>query len=119
MTERQRNHSRPKPYPRLEAPGYFTKVGASFLRGWRRPRDEALSGVRLYTDEEPREGARLQVEIFLPDGTSVICKTEVVWVSPAPEGTAALYDVGLAFIAIRPDDRERLAGVLEQAPAPM
>jgi hypothetical protein len=104
----------------LQAPGYFTKVGASFLRGWRRPRDEALSGVRVYTDEQPpREGARLRVEIFLPDGTSVICKTEVVWVSPAPEGTPALYDVGLAFIAINPDDRQRLAGVLEQAPAPI
>jgi hypothetical protein len=103
----------------LQAPGYFTKVGASFLRGWRRPLDEALSGVRVYTDEQPREGARLQVEIFLADDTSVICKTEVVWVIPAPEGTPALYDVGLAFIAINPDDRQRLAGVLEQAPAPI
>jgi len=119
MSETQRKLSRPKPYPRLQAPVYFTKVGGWFLRGKRRPRDEALSGVRLYTDEEPREGSRLQVEIFLPDGTSVICKVEVVWVSPAPEGTAALYDVGLAFIAINPDDRERLAGVLEQAPAQM
>jgi len=29
--------------------------------------------------EAPDEGARLHVEIFLVDGTSVVCRVEVAW----------------------------------------
>jgi hypothetical protein len=110
-----RERSNQKPYSRLLASVYFTEVGLHFLRRKPRRPDDELGGVRVYSDEAPREGARLHVEIFLPDHTSVICKVDVAWVDPLPAGSPARYDLGLTFVAIHPQDRERLAAVL-QAP---
>jgi hypothetical protein len=106
--------SKSRPFPRLGAPVYFTKVGLRFFRRRRKRPDGAMGGVRVYTDEDPKEGARLQLEIFLPDGSSVTCKVEVVWVEPLPDGEPARYDVGLGFVAIYPQDRELLSAVLQQ-----
>jgi hypothetical protein len=52
--------------------------------------------------------------VFLPDGTSVSCKVQVVSVEKLPEGAPAPLDVEVEFIALRPDDRERISGVLVQ-----
>jgi hypothetical protein len=52
--------------------------------------------------------------VFLPDGTSVVCKAQVVSVDKLSEGAPAQFDVEVEFIAIRPHDRERLSCVLVQ-----
>jgi len=114
MLDMQRNGTGPPQYPRLQAPVYFTKLGSGFFRGRRRTFDPRLGGVRVYTDEEPKEGSQLQIEIFLPDDTTVICKVGVARVELLPPGSPATYDVGLSFIAIHPHDRERLSAVLKQ-----
>ena len=54
----------------------------------------------------------LHIEIFLLDGTSVVCRVEVAWVDALGDGAPARYDVGLTFTAIQPNDRARLAPVL-------
>ena len=110
----QRNSTGPAPYPRLQAPVYFTNLGSGLFRSKRWKLDPALGGVRVYTDDEPEEGSQLEIEIFLPDGTTVICRVGVARVELLPPGSPATYDVGLCFIAIHPHDRERLAGVLKQ-----
>jgi len=114
MLNMQRSGTGPAPYPRLQAPVYFTKLGSRFFRRRHRRFDPVLGGVRVYTDEEPKEGSKLQLEIFLPDGTSVNCKVGVARVELLPPGSPARYDVGLCFIAIHPHDRERLSAVLKQ-----
>ena len=114
MARTDREHSTPMgAYPRLLAPVYFSRVAWPIFRGRRKPADETLGGVKVYTDEIPREGRRLALEIFLPDQTSIVCKVEVAWVDPLPANAPARYDVGLHFTAIHPHDRVRLAGVLE------
>jgi len=55
------------------------------------------------------------MEIFLPDGSSVLCRSEVAWVERLPAGGPARFDVGLKLTAIHPLDRERLSGVLQHA----
>ena len=115
MLVMQHNSTGPPAYPRLQAPVYFTKLGGlGVFRRRRRRFDPALGGVRVYTDEEPEEGSELQIEIFLPDDTTVTCKVSVARVELLPPGSPASYDVGLRFIAIHPHDRERLSAVLKQ-----
>jgi len=104
-----------KAYPRLLAPVYFIKAGRLSFFGRRRRVDGAPGGVCVYTDEEPEPGGRCILEVFLPDGSSVVCRTEVAWIERLPDGGVARFDVGLRFTAIHPLDRQRLAGVLEHA----
>ena len=98
-------------YPRVRAPVYFIRTVLRFLS--RSRLDPGLGGVRVYTDEKTKVGSRLEIEVFLPDGTSVACTTEVAWVEELPAGAAARRDVGLHILAIHPHDRERLSKVLE------
>jgi len=42
----------------------------------------------------------------------VTCRVVVAWVDELPLGAPSRYEVGLAFTAIRPGDRERLGPVL-------
>jgi len=99
-------------YPRVRAPVYFIRTVLRFLSRSRLI-DPGLGGVRVYTDEKTKVGSRLEIEVFLPDGTSVACTTEVAWVEELPAGAAARRDVGLHILAIHPHDRERLSKVLE------
>jgi hypothetical protein len=107
----QHSHIEWQSYPRLQAPLYFTR--ADFPRRLRkRPTVETSGGISVFTDEPPGQGDSLHAEIFLLDGTSVTCRVVVAWVEELPVGAPSRYDVGLAFTAIRPGDRERLAAVL-------
>jgi len=101
-------------YPRLQAPVYWTPVGLPLFRR-RKTSIEDLGGVLVYLDEKLKEGARLKIEVFLPDGTSVVCKAEVDWIDRLPQGAPARFEVGLKFTAIAPRDRERLSAVLQEA----
>jgi len=101
-------------YPRLQAPVYWTPVGLPLFRR-SKTSIEDLGGVLVYLDEKLKEGARLKIEVFLPDGTSVVCKAEVDWIDRLPQGAPARFEVGLKFTAIAPRDRERLSAVLQEA----
>jgi len=103
-------------YPRLLTPVYWTAVvGMPFIRRKMPVEDEDLGGVRVFLDEKLKERARLEIEVFLPDATTVMCRVEVAWVDKLPEGSPAPFEVGLKFIAITPSDRQRISSVLEQA----
>lgn len=111
MTDRK--HSGRTAYPRLLAPVYFTRAGLPrWLSRKRSPAGDPLGGVRVFTDERPAEGVPLSLEVFLVDGTSVMCRVVVAWVEPLPDGAPARFDVGLEFSALRPGDRERLSAVI-------
>ena len=113
--EDHQQQTAPRRYPRLKAPVYFNRLSRLFRWKRRRWSGDPLGGVCIYSDDQPKRGAPLEIEVFLPDGTSVVCRAEVAWVEALPDGAPARCDVGLAFTAIHPHDRQRLSSVLEQA----
>ena len=101
-------------YKRLQAPVYCRPVGLKLFE--RKPTvDISMGGARIFSDEEMKKGTRLEVELFLPDGASVTCRVEVVWVETLPAGSPAKFDVGLKFTDISATDKERLSTILEEA----
>ncbi|HYY51852.1 MAG TPA: PilZ domain-containing protein [Myxococcales bacterium] len=99
-------------FQRVNAPVFCRPVGQP-LFGRRKTVDVSLGGLRVYADDPPMAGDRLELELFLPDQSEVVCTVEVVWVEELPVGSPARYDVGVKFVAITPGDRERLSTVLQ------
>jgi c-di-GMP-binding flagellar brake protein YcgR len=105
-------------FKRVRAPVYCRPMGLSlrFLQSkQQRPVDISLGGMRIYSDEAIAPGTKLELELFLPDASSVTCKVEVVWIEALGAQGPAKHDVGLKFIDIKPEDRARLAVVLDDA----
>lgn len=80
-----------------------------------RPLDISLGGMRIYSDEAIKKGTKLELELFLPDASSVTCKVEVVWIDELPVGSPAKHDIGLKFIDIKTEDKARLASILDDS----
>jgi len=99
-------------FQRVNAPVFCRPVGQP-LFGRRKAVDVSLGGLRVYADDPPMAGDRLELELFLPDQTEVVCTVEVVWVEELPEGSPARYDVGVKFVTITTTDRERLSTVVQ------
>jgi hypothetical protein len=100
-------------YLRLKAPVFCRPVGRP-LFSRRQTNDISLGGVRVYADEAPAPGDRLELELFLPDESALTCTVEVVWIESLPDGSPARFDVGARFIMLDGADRARLADVLKQ-----
>ena len=81
-------------FPRINIPLYFRPARRRLPR--RQVVDMSLGGARVYSDEPLVLGARFEIELFLPDNTSVDCLTEVVWVRPIEGGRQGRRDGGLA-----------------------
>lgn len=100
-------------FPRLNAPLFCRPRGLSIFKE-RPPRDVSLGGARIYSDDPVRVGTRLEIELFLPDGTSVTAGVEAVWVDELPPNAPARFDVGLKFLELKLEDKARLALVLDK-----
>lgn len=111
-----RSEEERREFRRVRAPVFCRPVGITLrlLAERSRATDISLGGMRIYADEAPKKGTRLEIEMFLPEGASVTCKVEVVWIDELPAATPARYDVGLRFVDIRDDDRKRLGAVLDE-----
>ncbi len=70
----------------------------------------------VFSDQEFDVGNRLDLDVLLPEGTSVRCWADVVWVVELAAGDGAQYEVGLKFTDVAPTDLQRLARVLVPAP---
>ena len=107
-------------FRRLKAPVFYRPVGISLLRRLRgkddreRAIDISLGGVRIYSDDELKVGSRLELDLFLPDDTTLATKAVVVWVHQMPAGSPAKYDVGVRFDAMDDGDQQRLSHVLDE-----
>ena len=88
----------------------------AFRFGKQKPLDISLGGMRIYAEETVPKGTKLEIELFLPDNSSVTCRVEVVWIEVLPPGSPAKHDIGLKFIDIKDLDRARLGAVLEELP---
>ena len=80
----------------------------------RRVSDLSLGGVRIYCDEWLDVGGRLELEFFLPDGSTVEARAKVAWIKEMPEGAEAVYDVGMEFVELSEGAKEKLKAVLKQ-----
>lgn len=99
-------------YPRVMAPVYY-KAPKYLSPRWR-VSNLSLGGVRIYSDERLNVGGRLELEFFLPDGSTVKAKVKVAWIKEMPDGAAALYDVGMEFTELSDSSTEKLKTVLEK-----
>lgn len=98
-------------FPRLNAPVRCRPRGLRWLHE-RPPSGVSLGGARIYSDERMAVGAQLDLELFLPDGSTVSAGAEVAFVDELPGGAPARFDVGLRFLELQHADRSRLAAVL-------
>ena len=101
-------------YPRVNAPVFCRPTGKP-LFGQRRAHDVSLGGMRLYSDEKAEIADRLIIDLFLPDGSEISCKVEVVWVEELAAGEPARFEVGVKFVEIDRDALVRLGSVLQPA----
>lgn len=101
-------------FRRVQAPVFCRPLGWRLFEGEQKTIDISLGGLRIYADEAPKKGARLELELFLPDRSSVTCRVEVVWIVQLPPGGPSNYDVGLKFTEIDPKDVARLSVVLDE-----
>lgn len=79
----------------------------------RRVSDLSLGGVRIFSDEQLEVGGRLELEFFLPDGSTVKAMAKVSWIKEMPQGAEALYDVGMEFMELSEVATEKLKAVLK------
>jgi len=103
-TERRR-------FPRVMAPVFY-RAPKIFTRK-KKVTNISLAGVRIYSDEQLKEGEQLELEFFLPDGASLTAVGRVVWINELPPDYEALYDVGLEFTSFSEEAVDRLKSVLK------
>ena len=79
----------------------------------RRVSDLSLGGVRIYSDEWLAVGGQLELEFFLPDGSTVEARAKVAWIKEMPEGAEAVYDVGMEFVELSEGAVKKLKTILK------
>ena len=99
-------------FPRLQAPACCRALGSWSTGPSRQVVDLSEHGARVHSDIDRPAGERLELEILLPDETSVVLAAIVVWSERLPKGAQAAYDIGLCFVDPPPEARARLAQVL-------
>ncbi len=69
-------------------------------------------GFLTYTDQPFRRGDVLEVDVLLPDHSTVSAVVRVSWCDALPEGSPARFDVGLGIARMDLSDLARLEVVL-------
>ena len=110
MTDRDPEKERRR-YPRVKAP--ILCRAARLFSSRRQVTNIGLGGVRVYSDEKMKIDQRLEIELFLPDKTSLTCTVRVVWLMRMPDSAPAKYDVGFEFLRLPSDGTERLRQIIE------
>lgn len=73
----------------------------------------SLGGVRIYSDERLEVGQELNLEFFLPAGTSIEARARVIWFRELPPGEPGVFDVGLKFLALSKKATKELTTLLK------
>ncbi len=99
-------------YPRVQADVFCRPAGADLFHHRRNTQNISLGGMRVFTDEDFAVGTRLDIDVLLPDSTSVRCWAQVVWRIELDGNSPARFDAGLKFLDMASQDVQRLASVL-------
>jgi hypothetical protein len=75
--------------------------------------DISPGGVRIYSDEQLREEDQLELELFLPNGQTIVATARVVWIKRLPPDEDARFDVGLEFTSLPDNATQELKYVLD------
>ncbi len=102
-------------FRRVKSPVLCRPAGGLFRKASPAIQNISMGGLRVFSDDVYPVGDRLELELFLPDGESIVIITEVVWIETLPPNNPAAYDVGLKFVHCRPEALERLQKTLEPA----
>ena len=105
--------SRPS-YRRIQAPVYHRPT-SWFSQGLRRENASNPSpdvGFLSYSDEAVKVARLLEMDVFLPDQSSVTVVVEVTWCDPLPRDAPARFDVGLRLVYVEAAATARLESVL-------
>jgi hypothetical protein len=105
-----RNEANRRRYPRIPAPIHCRPAGEDFFAQHLEPVDISFGGLRTYSDEEYQVGAFVRLDIFLSGVAPVTLSAEVMWIKTLGRGAPARFDVGLAFVDLRPDAVNVLRG---------
>ncbi|MDB4972276.1 MAG: hypothetical protein JWN48_617 [Myxococcaceae bacterium] len=84
-------------FPRLNVPVLYRP--ARLLGARKVAQDVSRGGIRVYTDDAPELGARLEIELFMPEGESLTVDVRVAWVRELVAHDAR-YEAGLEFLAM-------------------
>ncbi len=98
-------------FPRVKSPVLYRSISTPGSK--HKISDISLGGVRIFSNERIRKGKRLELELFLPQGQSLIVTAKVAWIRPLPKGSASPFDMGLEFISLPPNAMKELKTVLE------
>jgi len=71
--------------------------------------------MRIYSDEYVEAGRRLDIELFLPSGSTVEAIVRVVWIKELPRAASAMYDVGLEFVRLSASAEQKLSAILQHS----
>lgn len=99
----------------MQADVWCRPAGAGLFHHQRNTQNISLGGARVYANERFPVGSRLDLEVQMPDATTVRCWAEVVWLSELDDRGPAKFDVGLSFVDMSAPDVQRLASVLGPA----
>jgi c-di-GMP-binding flagellar brake protein YcgR len=115
VTDAPRSNSDRRAFKRVRAPVFVRPSAVRLFDVPRQTVDISLGGMRIYADRSVLPGQRLELELFLPDGGSLPCTVEVMWVEDMPSGAPARYDVGLKFVTLEEAHKQKLGVVLDGA----
>jgi hypothetical protein len=105
-------------YRRIPAPVHCRPAGEEFFAQRLEPVDISFGGLRTYSDQEYQVGAFLRLDIFFSGVAPVTLSAEVMWIKVLGPGAPARFDVGLAFVDLRPDALNVLRRLFSQAERP-
>jgi len=111
MNESDRPKFRRRRFPRLKAPVLYRAF--KVLAPQRRIYNISPVGVRIYSDEQLREDDQLEIELFLPNGQTIIATARVAWINKLPPDEDARFDVGLEFINLPANATQELKYMLD------
>jgi hypothetical protein len=110
-----RTEANRRKYRRIPAPIHCRPAGEDFFAQRLEPQDISLGGLRTYSDEPYPVGAFLRLDIFLTGVAPVTLSAEVMWIKPLAKGAPARFDLGLAFVDLKPDALNVLRRVFSQS----
>ena len=111
MNESDKSDFDKRRFPRVKAPVLYRPI--KVLGPRRRILDISPGGVRIYSDEQLREEDQLELELFLPNGQTIIATARVVWIKRLPPDEDARFDVGLEFTSLPDNATQELKYVLD------
>ena len=111
MNEPEKPEINKRRFPRVKAPVLYRPIRVLGPR--RRIYDISPGGVRIYSDEQLRENDQLELELFLPNGQTIVATARVVWIKRLPPDEDARFDVGLEFTSLPANANQELKYVLD------